>query len=475
MKQVVMAGLVTATLLGAVEPLAAQDFIIYMPPNCELDTQHFLVRNAELYVKAATEARSEDQQIRSVADAKRVLMDALDGGEEANPAVWYFLGRVYALEYDLPGVDSAYTKAEALFPECSEDIDNQRRFIWVPLYNEGAEALSAGDLAVAREAFTKADQVSNNEPFIPYYLASVLVQEGNNAAALPLFKKTLAMGQTEGEYEESYVTSLFNSARLHHMLRQWDSAVVWYGEYRKVNPEDREAITGMLQVLEAGGRGEEALAFTDTLLAYASVLTDVDLFSAGVALFQADRFDDAVGAFTAGLDKNSHYRDGIYNLAQSYFALANPGNEEDGPEPTPEEQERRNEAARHMLEVSQHLVDVDPSSENALRLLAAAHQLNGDTTSTLDLLDRIEALRFDVRIDSFDRTESGAQVRGTISNLKEEETTVAEVRFEFLDAAGQVVTMETVSGTTLTSKASSPFQFNPVGEGIVAWRYRTEG
>jgi hypothetical protein len=54
MKQVVMAGLVTVALLGPVEPAAAQDFIIYMPPNCELDTQHFLVRNAELYVKAAT-------------------------------------------------------------------------------------------------------------------------------------------------------------------------------------------------------------------------------------------------------------------------------------------------------------------------------------------------------------------------------------------------------------------------------------
>lgn len=95
MKQVVLAGVAMVVLVGSVRPVSAQGFIIYMPPICELDTQHFLVRNAELYVKVATEARSEEQRARSITDAKRVLMDALDGGEEMNPAVWYHrrLGR----------------------------------------------------------------------------------------------------------------------------------------------------------------------------------------------------------------------------------------------------------------------------------------------------------------------------------------------------------------------------------------------
>jgi tetratricopeptide (TPR) repeat protein len=475
MKQVVITGLVTAALLGPVEPAAAQDFIIYMPPNCELDTQHFLVRNAELYVKAATEARSEDQKARSIADAKRVLMDALEGGEDSNAAVWYFLGRTYALEADLPGVDSAFTRAEALYPDCTEDIDNQRRFIWVPFYNDGANALQVGDMATAREALAQANQVSNKEPFVPFYLASVLIQQGDVAGAIPLFKKTIAMGQMEGDYEESYMTSLFNAGRLHHMLRQWDSAAVWYAEYRKVVPEDPEAITGLLQVLEAAGHEEEALAFTDTILAHAGVLSDVDLFSAGVSLFQADQFERAIDAFLAGLEKNRYYRDGVYNLAQSYFALANPGEEENGPEATPEEQERRSEAAKDMLEASQRLFDLDPSSENSLRLLAAAYQLNGDTAATLDMLERIEELRFDVRVELFQRTESGAQVRGTIRNLKEEETTVPELTFEFLDLNGSVVARETFSGATLTSTGSASFQFNPAGEGVASWRYKVEG
>ncbi len=494
-----MAGVATVVLLGSVRPVAAQGFIIYMPPICELDTQHFLVRNAELYVKVATEARSEEQRARSITDAKRVLMDALDGGEEMNPAVWYFLGRTHALsattlhsaydeavppdrdslsglwESELIATDSAFTKAKALFPECGDDIDNQRRFLWVPLYNEGADALGNDDLATAREAFRKADLISDDEPFVPYYLASVLVSEGDIAGALRLFKKTIAMGHREGDYEESYVTSLFNAGRLHHMLDQWDSAAVWYAEYRQVAPEDSEAITGMLQVLKAAGRDEDALTFTDTILAHADVLTDIDIFSAGVALFQADRFEESVRAFLVGLAKNGHYRDGVYNLAQSYFALANPAGREEGEDVSPDEKKARDEAAKLMLEVSQRLVEIDPSSESTLRLLAAAYQLTGDTTATLSLLERMEELRFNVKVERFQSTDGGYQIQGTISNLKEEDTTVPDVVFEFVDTDGNVVTAETVSGTTLTSKGSARFELNPLGDGIAAWRYRVAG
>lgn len=469
MKQVVWTGVAAVMLLGVAGPASAQGLTFYMPPNCELDTQHFLVRNAELYVKAATEARSDEQRDRSIADAKRVLMDALEAGEETNPGVWYFLGRAYALESDLVGADSAFTKAEALYPGCAEDMDNQRRSLWVPFYNQGAEALTVNDLDAAREAFAQADQISNKEPFVPYYLASVLISQNDIPGALELFKKTVGMGQTEGDYEESYLTSLFNAGRLHHMLEQWDSAAVWYVKYRQVSPDDREALTGLLQVLESGGHDEEALAFTDTILAHADAMTDVGLFTTGVSLFQANRYETAVQAFRAGLEKNRHYRDGVFNLAQAYFAIANPG---DGTEtPTEEEQETRDEAAKEMLDVAKRLQEIDPASESSMRLLAAAYQLNRDTTATLAMLERIEALTFDVRIELFQPSDSGYQVQGTIANPKEEETRVPDLVFEFVDVDGRVVTTETVFGRTLTSKATDRFQLSPVGEGIAAWRY----
>jgi tetratricopeptide (TPR) repeat protein len=343
------------------------------------------------------------------------------------------------------------------------------------LYNEGAEALGNDDMAIAGEAFGRADLISDNEPLVPYYLASVLVFEEDIAGALPLFKKMMAMGQKEGDYEESYVNALFNAGRLHQMLEEWDSAAVWYAKYRQVVPEDPEAITSMLRVLEAAGRDEDALTFTDTILAHADVLTDLDIFAAGVALFQADRFEASARAFLVGSAKNRHYRDGVYNLAQSYFALANPAGREEGEDVLPDEKKARDEAAKQMLEVSQRLVEIDPANENSLRLLAAAYQLTGDTTSTLSLLERIEELTFDVKVELFQRTDGGYQVQGTISNLKEEGTTVPDVVFEFVDTGGEVIATETVSGTTLAAKGSARFEFSPLGEGIAAWRYKVGG
>ena len=472
MKQLVLTAAATVVLLGVAQPVSAQGLTFYMPPNCELDTQHFLVRNAELYIKAATEARSDEQRVRSIDDAKRVLMDALEAGEETNAGVWYFLGRAYALESDLPGADSAFTKAEALYPECVEDMDNQRRSLWVPFYNKGAEALDAGDLVTAREALAQADQVSNKEPFVPYYLASVLISQNDIPGALEMFKKTIGMGQSEGDYEESYVTSLFNAGRLNHMLQQWDSAAVWYAKYREVSPDDREALTGLLQVLESGGHAEEALAFTDTILEHADVMTDIGLFSAGVSLFQANRFETAIRVFRAGLRKNRHYRDGVYNLAQAYFAIANPG--DSSQTATEDEQELRDDAAKEMLDVAKRLRQIDPATESSIRLLAAAYQLNGDTAATLDALERIEALSFDVRISVFRPTDAGYQMEGMLVNPKEDEATVPDIVFEFVNIDGRVVTTETVSGRTMTSKATNGFALSPLGEGIVAWRYKIE-
>ena len=80
-----------------------------------------------------------------------------------------------------------------------------------------------------------------------------------------------------------------------------------------------------------------------------------------------------------------------------------------------------------------------------------------------------------MKIELFRPTDGGSQIQGTISNLKEEDTNVPDVVFEFVDVDGEVVTAETVAGTTLAPKESARFEFNPVGAGIAAWRYKVGG
>ena len=476
MKHLALVGLVVAALGGGVRGVFAQELNIYLPPECELDMQHFLVRNAALYVKAATEARSPEQRARSTQDAARVLGDAVERGEDTNAAVWYFLGRNYALIPDLAGADSAFARAERLAPECADDIDQHRRFLWVPLYNTGITAMQNNDTPAAREALSQADSISDKEPNIPYYLATILVNEDENEEAIRLFKKTVAMGQSEGEYRESYLTSYFNTARLYHLGEEWDSAAAWYDGYRELVPDDPQALHGLASVLAAAGRRAEALAAYDSILAHAGVISALDLFSTGVSLFQYERFDLAAQAFTHGLAKNRFYRDGVFNLTQSYFALANPNVEEDSTVAAdPEELARRNQAAAKMLEAATRLVDIDPLNESSMRLLAAAYQLMGQQDSTVALLERIESLSYEITVERFQPANGGYYVQGRVSNLREEDVTVPDVVFEFVDAEGNVVATETIGGTRLNPEGTTEFEFTPLAEAVAAWRYRTEG
>ena len=472
MKQMALAGITAVVLLGWADDAAARQLNIYIPPDCGLDMQHFLVRNGALYVKAATEARSPEQKEAAIQDASRVLLDALEAGEEANASVWYFMGRNYALVPDLLGADSAFRKVEALAPDCIDDIDTHRRFIWVPLYNEGIAALQDGDSDAAAAALAEANKIATTEPFIPYYLATIRLRQNNVPEAVSLFKKMVEMGETEGDYEEAYLISLFNSGRLHHMSQQWDSAAVWYARYRTVVPGDRDAITGLATVLGAAGRIQEAVAAHDTVIAHADILTALDLFSTGVSLFQYRRFERAVPAFQLGLEKNRYYRDGLFNLTQSYFALANPPDQADGVEPSAEEAAAREEAAAGMLETARRLIEIDPFNEASIRLLAAAYQLTGDLDSTGIMLERVEFLPYEVTIEQFQPSPNGYQVRGVIKNLMEDPLTIPGLVLEFVDANGKVIESEALGGDRLDPEETSPFQFNPSGEGVAAWRYR---
>ena len=472
MKRMVLVGVTAAALAGWADIASAQGLNIYIPPDCELDMQHFLVRNAALYVKAGTEARSPEQKDGAVQDAHRVLLDALEAGEEGNASVWYFMGRNYTLMSDLAGADSAFTLAEALAPDCASDIDTHRRFIWVPLYNDGITALQNGDAEAAATALEEANKIATTEPFIPYYLASIRLQEQNIQEAVSLFKKMVEMGQSEGDYEEAYLISLFNAGRLHHMAQQWDSAAVWYARYRVVVPDDRDVITGLATVLEAAGRVQEAITAHDTVMAHADVVTALDLFSTGVSLFQYERFERAIRAFTLGLEKNRYYRDGLFNLTQSYFGIANPSDQTEGTEPTPEEMEVRQAAAVEMLAAAKRLVEIDPFNEASLRLLAAAYQLTGDLDSTSAWMERIEGLPYEVKVQQFQPSGNGYQVRGEVTNLMEDQLTIPGLIIEFVDATGNVIESETFGGDTLDPDATASFEFNPVGDGVAAWRYR---
>ena len=125
----------------------------YEAPMCPLKGGDFRTSSAGLSLKLAAEGFSDEKsQGKSQIDAKKytdlvrkaqgIALEAL----AANPksaAGWYYLGRSDLQLGDLKGADSAFTKLEALSPECAEEVKSMRQKAWVPLETSGSDFLKS--------------------------------------------------------------------------------------------------------------------------------------------------------------------------------------------------------------------------------------------------------------------------------------------------------------------------------------------
>lgn len=464
---------VAATAVLAVPRAVPAQARGWVPPDCELSTGHYLVNSAALYLKNAATTRFKDQTGRDLRDARRVLLDAVRQGQSDNAAVWYFLGRYYAEVNDIPGMDSAFDRAATLAPHCLADIRSHRRRLWVPVLNTGVDHLRDGDTDAAAAAFQRANELYDAEPPGYFYLGQIFADKGQRDSALVYFSRAIELAadsanRSNEQFQQLRADAMFNVASMYHMDEKHDSAVIWYRRFREAKPYDPQGMTRLADALEGAGQHDEALKLYDSVLATADSMPTLDLFQAGVAMFEAKRFDGAVQAFEAGLQRNPYFRDALFNLVNTYLSLANEGDSVKGPEQV----RRRKEFGEKMLPIANRLLEADPMSVAARRLKAAAFQLQDLQDSTLAVLEGIEAMPFEVTVSGFTPQGSGYDVRGIITNLQDSAATVPPIVFEFINAAGEVVQAITVESQQLEEGGVAPFNLAPVGEGIAAWRYR---
>jgi tetratricopeptide (TPR) repeat protein len=455
-------------------PLGAQGRQ-FVQPTCDVPKGHYLINSAVLYLQNAGRTRFQDQRGRDLRDAHRVLNEAItEKGQDQNGGAWYYLARYYQEIQDLPGADSSFTRASALLPACAADIRENRRRMWVPILNRAVDQIRAGDNTTALEGLRRANSIYRDEPPAYYYMGQIFANLQQRDSAIAYFTRALEIARLPHNadnpaYDEGRRDAAFNVARLYHMAQDFDSAIVWYGRFRSVYPNDPQALTGQAAALEDAGREAEAVALYDTVLVLADSMPTLDLFQAGVAMFRAQRFQRAAEAFESGASRNPYFRDGLFNLANTYLSLANGI---DSTLPRAEQERLRRSYGEKMAPVAARLEEVDPRSSAALRLLAASHQLRGDEDSTLAVLERLESLSFDVTVSTFTPVGSSYDVRGIITNRRSESTVVPALTFEFVTESGEVVQSLTVEAQTLEADGLAPFTLAPAGEGIAAWRYR---
>ncbi len=445
----------------------------WQPPQCRLNTRHFLVNSAVLYIKGASESRFADRREAQLSDAQRVLNQAINRGQSENPAVWYYYGRYYEMKSDPAGADSAYDRAAELEPECAEDIMRRRRAMWIPIVNRAIEAFRANEADSAAANFRRANTIYDQEPQGFYYLGDLLGRQFSQPdSAIYYFKKALTLTNESDQHESIRANSTYMVAQLYQIEQELDSAAVWYEKYREIEPTDSEVISELADVYNALGNEESALALYDSVVANAEQFKATAIFNAGVSFFLAEQFDRAARAFEQGLEMNPYHRDGLYNLANTYLALAQEIDESVGEEA---KRQRREELGNLMLHVTLRLNTMDGNNQQSIRLLAQAYRLVEERDSTLALLETANATKFDIVVDLFYELEGDTHTfQGRIINLMPESVSVPEITFEFIDTEGNVVTTERLEPATLEVDGTLDFQFNPADEAIQGWRYTVE-
>jgi tetratricopeptide (TPR) repeat protein len=459
-----------ATVAAAPRAAAQRGFI---QADCDLPKGHYLVNSAVLYLTQAATTNYPDVRTRDLNDANRVLLEALDKGQERNGAVWYYLARYYEAKRDVPGADSAFKRATELAPQCAADITAHRRRMWVPILNSAVDQIRANDPEAAKETLRRANALYGAEPTGFYYMFQIFANASQRDSAIYYLERALSLATDSANADNTNFTDIretaaFNLATLFNMQDQPDSAIRWYQRFREKNPNDPKAIAELASVLDKAGRQAEALALYDSVLMRADSMPTIDLFTTGVAMFRAHRLERAADAFQKGLARNPYYRDALYNLANTYLAMAE---QADSTTPKADVPKAERQLGEKMAPIAQRLVAVDPWNTMSLRLLARSYQLRGLSDSTLAVLQRVDTLPVDITVTSFTPAKSDTwELRGVIANSKSEPVTVPTITFDFLNEQGEVVRTLTVDSQTITGNGTT-FDLTPEGAGIAAWRY----
>ena len=485
-------------------PLSAQSGR-WAEAKCDLKPGHFLVNSGLLYLKSASNSKFEDQRQKDLRDAQRVLNQAVTtGGQEKNPAAWYYLGRYYILTGDAVGVDTAFTRAETLKPECKDDIAGWRRVVWVPAFNAGVAAWQANNTDSAIASFRRASALLPSEPTSTKYLATLYFNASQTDSAVAYFRRSADIAKTDPKFAQDYKDALYNLARIEQSQEHWDRAGAAYQEYLTTYPNDAEVLASMGTVYMQTGKKDSAFAIYRKVVSNGDSMGYYMLYRVGAAISQSvpdepdtgaaggtcrqtaraarppltaarirarcdsvtkgqvneyltnsrEAYTLSAQALDASLKLNPYYREALIHRANTALGMRD---------------------SVTALEISRRLIGVDPMNKQSIKMMAYAQQANGKIDSTLHYLRLHDStLIADVTISQFDSTEGGRDLRGLVTNARPGASPALTFAFEFLNDKGEVVATDTVQVPSLQAGQSHPVEVKPRGAGLVAWRYRRQ-
>jgi tetratricopeptide (TPR) repeat protein len=470
----------------------------YEPAACGIKSGHFKVGSGATYLSTATVNAAN--RSRLLGDAERVLLEAIqDNGQAENAAAWYYLGRVYLLRADVVGADSAFSKAEALAPACKDEILGFRRATALALREPAGLLLQAEKNDSALTVYRLAAVIDPGSATAVMEVGTLFELGNQPDSAIVYFRKAANIGGDD----RSSALARQRLASMFAQSDQVDSAAVYYGQMISGaqasgdNDGRNSATMSLAMVFYNAKRYQEAIPLLRAHIGYrpdagsarqylAAAYLEIgqvdsadmvlreggtaaggagpDTSSAnyfinrGAAHYQANEQAKAAEDFEAALTQEPNNRVALRNLAATYYGLHN---------------------APKLAEVAGRIVALEPLSETARRFQNQGYLWTNQRDQLERLSNELDALP--ANLEDLKLQVSGANVTlsGTATGRSGKTpagaaapATAVALVFEFLDAAGNVVTTVSATLPALQAGVSSPFSVSATGQGITDWRYR---
>jgi len=435
-------------------------------------------RSAGLYLERA-------QKTQVPAERAKLLQQALDMATQGvqsqggNSKTWFTLGQVYSELGDAAGADSAFDKAETMWPEYTKETEPERLKAFVNTFNAGVTALGQNKTEEAIAKLEAANKIYSKRPTAALNLGNLYSKTNNTEKAAASYRQALEImrgperkalkPEEEKQWAQWEEAAAFNLAQILAQGNKDAEAVQAYQDYLARNPKNVVARSNLALVLTRMGKKDEASKVYQDLLA-AQDLTDDDYFQVGVGLFRSEQYSQAAEAFRKAITKNSAMRDAYYNLAQALYSqstaieeqrskakIADQKNFDSQLKPLYEELQTAAEKAR----------ELDPNNRNILALLARSYRGMADVVpvaasnewknKTLAVMKVHQDLPFEVTELSATTDSGEIKVTGNVVNLKATAGQPIALTFSFLGKNGQVLGTQDVTVTAPKVEDQVPF------------------
>jgi tetratricopeptide (TPR) repeat protein len=416
--------------------------------------------------RTGIEDRDAVRRATALTQARDILEAHVQAGGILDAGAWYYLARTYLAQGDVPGADSAFTRAEELLPACEFDINSYRQNAWATLANAGIDKMREGDNDSALVLLKQAHGIFRDLPDVSERIGVLLAYADQYDSAVVYFTHALEVSEADTALVDNRNSAALNLANTLLRAERFADASNVLRRYLSWEPDDMDSRRTLAYTLRQAGMMEAADSLEAVLAEeFAQMnfdeLSSPDLMSVGVSFFHANEFARARDVFRILMARNWWSRDAVFNLANTHLAL---------------------EEWDQLVEVGKHLLEIEPLNEDAYRLVGQGYRELGRQDDLIRTAEGLVTLPLSLEVTGVSLSETGARFtavahgRLILDRAGQEQAPVpVTVVIEFLDQGGTVVASREVDVPALLPDQQHEVRAEATASGISAWRYRLKG